>query len=401
MPRAAPAGDLAHRKGAGSADRLLRPAAGLEAEFTLFVDDEPARPEAVFGDPRGFIDLPLMHRTGRSFHLPTGAAVYFDTGVIELATPVMELDRGCFLWLARSLDESLRLVRAQLDAWERRTGHRVRLQGFSAHYNVSPGVDPDHGGAARFERLAWLLAHVLPAPVMLLATNRLSTGVGVRPRPPRLEVTADYSPDPMRIAATGAVIAGIVSTVASWRHIGVHALRRHHVPVVRGFTPTAHTSRKGWLARFDCYPRNPFACDPNDRIWETSIGRASLRTIALATWDAFADAIHRIADVVSFRLAHDIITGAARSWLDEDTRPDAYDDLGRDARRRSQYGRPGSSRYEQIVLNAIARRPLRLEDGVWIPERVSGWSRVLFRRTDGTRRMISLDELVAYLDRWN
>src|SRR5215211_7167329 len=88
-------------KGESPADRLLHPAAGLEAEFTLFVNDAPVKPEDVFGDPRGFLDVPLLHRTGRSFHLPTGAAVYFDTGVIELATPVMELERGCFARLAR------------------------------------------------------------------------------------------------------------------------------------------------------------------------------------------------------------------------------------------------------------------------------------------------------------
>src|ERR1041384_1248272 len=104
-------------------DPLLRPAAGLEAEFTLIVDDTPVRPEDVFGDPRGFLEVPLMHRTGRSFHLPTGAAVYFDTGVIELATPVMELERGCFSRLAQSLASSLALVREQLDRWEQRTGH--------------------------------------------------------------------------------------------------------------------------------------------------------------------------------------------------------------------------------------------------------------------------------------
>ena len=32
------------------------------------------------------------------------------------------------------------------------------------------------------ERLAWLLTHIIPFPVMLLAANRRSTGIGVRPR---------------------------------------------------------------------------------------------------------------------------------------------------------------------------------------------------------------------------
>ena len=71
------------------------PAIGLEAEFATIVDDLLARPEAVFHSPRNIVRGPLVHRTGRSYHLPTGGAVYFDTGVIELATPMIEIERGC------------------------------------------------------------------------------------------------------------------------------------------------------------------------------------------------------------------------------------------------------------------------------------------------------------------
>ena len=78
-------------------------AVGLEAEFALIVDGEPVRPEDVFGDPRGFIDAPLVHRRGTSYHLPTGGAIYFDTGVIEIATPIVELERGCMVRAGCSL----------------------------------------------------------------------------------------------------------------------------------------------------------------------------------------------------------------------------------------------------------------------------------------------------------
>ena len=393
-----------HGKRDSPVDHLLRPAAGLEAEFTLYVDDQPTTPERVFGDPRGFLDVPLMHRTGRSFHLPTGAAVYFDTGVIELATPVMELERGCFTRLARLLDDSLTLVRAQLDRWEQRTGRRARLQGFSAHYNVSP---PRAAAAPadthRFDRLAWLLAHVLPVPVMLVATNRLSTGVGVRPRPPRLEVTADFSPDPWRTSAAGAIIAAIVVEVSGWRDLDVAALERARIPVVEGFEPMAHTSRRGWLARFDCYPQNPFACGPGEPVWETTAGaRVSLRAIGTAVWQRFAPAIARMADPHSFRLARDIIHGRSRSWLDDAQRPTVYDDVGRAGRGPGEpdLARLGRSPYEQIVLRTITRTPLRLPDGTWTPESIRGWSRVVFRRADGARRVLSLDSLVPHLDRW-
>ena len=79
----------------------------------------------------------MMHRTGRSYHLPTGGAVYFDTGVIEIATPVIEIERGCAARAGRSLWESIHFLRDELDAWEEREQRTVHLSGFSTHYNVS------------------------------------------------------------------------------------------------------------------------------------------------------------------------------------------------------------------------------------------------------------------------
>lgn len=375
---------------------LLMPAGGLEAEFTLMVDDRPARPEDVFGDPRGFLRLPLMHRTGRSFHLPNGAAVYFDTGVIEIATPAMELERGCFLRLSRSLHDALHVVREQLDAWERRSGHRARLQGFSAHYNVSTGTAP----ARRANSDAWMLAHILPAPVMLLATNRLSTGVGVRPRRGRIEITADFSPDAMRIAATGAVIAGIVSGTRTWTG-GLHAVRARRIPMLAGFTPMRHTSRRGWLARFDCFPLNPFACHVDSAVWQTTHGRMTLRGLARRVTDAFDAEIRGIADPASYLLARRILTGRTSSWLDEEQRPAAYDDAGRRAVEERTLGRAGHSRYERVVRNAVSGRPLKLDADWWVPVRVRGWSRIVLRRErDGAEVTQSIDALVGYLEGW-
>ena len=126
-----------------SAPQPLRLAAmGLEAEWNLMVDDAPTRPEDLFGSPRDFIRGELMHRQGTSYHLPTGGAVYFDTGVIEVATPVIELERGCAARAGRSLWEALHFIRGELDAWDARNGHRTNLVGFSAHYNVSFEVPP-------------------------------------------------------------------------------------------------------------------------------------------------------------------------------------------------------------------------------------------------------------------
>src|SRR5262245_65735808 len=112
--------------------RLQLAAIGMEAEFGVVLDDDPVKPEEIFGDPRAFIRGSLMHRTGTSYHLPTGAAVYFDTGVIELATPVIEIERGCAARAGRNLWQSIRFVRAELDGWECRMLRAARMCGFGA-----------------------------------------------------------------------------------------------------------------------------------------------------------------------------------------------------------------------------------------------------------------------------
>ena len=131
--------------------RLARPALGWEAEFLLFLDEQPARPEEVFGDPRGFVRAPMQHRVGTSYHLPPGAAIYFDTGVVELATPVIELERGAPVRAGRALWEAIAFVRQELDGWEATRGRRARLVGFSTHFNTSFGQPLPY---ARLARLA-------------------------------------------------------------------------------------------------------------------------------------------------------------------------------------------------------------------------------------------------------
>ena len=110
---------------------------GFEAEFNVYVGDCKSRPEAVFGNPQGIVRERMIPRIGRSFHLPSGGAVYFDTGVIEVATPIIELEEGCCIRAGRSLWEQIGFLRRELDAWEQRNGTTVRLEGFSEHFNVS------------------------------------------------------------------------------------------------------------------------------------------------------------------------------------------------------------------------------------------------------------------------
>src|SRR5207302_2323203 len=78
-----------------AAHRAFAGAVGMEAEFTVHLDGKAVKPEDVFGSPTKIVRAPMMHRAGRSYHLPTGGAVYFDTGVIEIATPMIEIDKGC------------------------------------------------------------------------------------------------------------------------------------------------------------------------------------------------------------------------------------------------------------------------------------------------------------------
>jgi hypothetical protein len=185
--------------------------------------------------------------------------------------------------------------------------------------------------------------------------------------------------------------------------VNLSALHDRGIPIVSGFAPIAHTSRHGWLARHDCYPQNPFSCDPDHTVWDTSCGPMNLRAIARRVWRAFRFSIARVADPASYAAARAIILGSAPSWLDVPDRPAEYDDLGRGAsrRRRRPIDDGNGSRYEQVILNAIRRVPLELDDGSWLPESVMGWSRVMFRRLDGRRRVITLDRLVEHLDRWH
>jgi hypothetical protein len=282
-------------------DRVALAAIGLEAEFAIAVDGHPAKPEAVFGSPTQIVRAPMMHRTGRSYHLPTGGAVYFDTGVIEIATPVVEIRRGCAARAGRSLWESIAFLRSELDAWEEREGHTVQLSGFSAHYNVS--FDASANGDGRtVEMLAMLLTHILPMPVMLLAANRRSTGIGVRPRSNRIEVTADFTPDAALMIAAATVIVGIARDVMTWPSFALDELDLHGIPVVDDFVPEPHSSRNGWVARFSSFAENPFLADVNERLWTTRRGdRLSVRDIAARVVHAFWPSISRLGDARSLR----------------------------------------------------------------------------------------------------
>ena len=390
---------------APAGERLQLAAMGMEAEFSVTLDGRPVRPEEVFGSPREFVRGELMHRTGTSYHLPTGGAVYFDTGVIEVATPVIEIERGAAARAGRSLWESILYLREELDDWEARTGHDVRLAGFSTHYNVSFELPRDRQGRSRTVRkLALLLSYVLPVPVMLLATNRRSTGVGVRPRGDRIEVTADFTPSASLMIATGTLIVGIVREVMTWPTFELEMLERMGLPVIAGYHPIKHTTRKGWLARLDCYPRSPFLADVDEDRWRTTDGRdLSLRSIAGLIVKHFWHPIRRVSDPFTFRLIGSVMRGRAPSLLDLDDRPPEYEDVGRlctwdNLFPESELSR---SRYERVLIRAISGQKLRMHGRRYTPTGMRGWSAVVFRDDqDRSRHVFSIDYLLGHLQDW-
>ena len=384
-----------------ASDLAARPAMGLEAEFSVILDGRPVRPEDLFGSPTAIVRSPMMHRSGRSYHLPTGGAVYFDTGVIELATPVIELEPGCSARAGRSLWESIRYLRQELDAWEQRHRRVVHLSGFSAHYNVSyEGAQPHRS----VERLAWLLTHLVPMPVMLLAANRRSTGIGVRPRVKRVEFTADFTPDAALMIATSTLLIGVTRSVMAWPDHEVGAIAARGLPVLRRFRPEPHSSRRGWVARFSSFAENPFAADVDAPLWELTTGeRLSMRRIARRVATYFWPTIAQYGDQRSLRLIRSVLSGRTPSMLELEDRPASYERVGSLCTWADLFPVRAlpRSRYEQVFIRAIARRTLALNGDEYTPVGMRGWSHVIFQRDrDHSKHAFSLDFLLQHLGDW-
>jgi hypothetical protein len=338
----------------------------------------------------------MVPRTGKSFQLPAGGAIYFDTGVIEVATPIVEFEPGCCYRATRLLWEQIHYLRRELDHWAMRHECQCRLQGFSTHYNFSfPTARKSKLRNAT--KLAYLLAHILPVPVILLATNRQSSAVGVRPRGNRIEVTVDFTPDPALMLATCAFIAGAMETVLGWKDFHLRQLSPHGLPRIARFHLRKHSSRRGWRVTSDSLGQNPFKSDINESLWKLRDGRMlSLRAIAAETLRPFRHRIRQISDSSTPEHIAAVFAGDARSLLDFEQRPDAYDDVGHfiDWGRRRMRRWP-RSKYEKVIHRVIAREPMRIGQKRYQVDRMNGWYEVDFREV-GTkrRRTFNLDELV-------
>ncbi|MBA2585933.1 MAG: hypothetical protein H0U99_05555 [Chthoniobacterales bacterium] len=374
-----------------------RPVMGLEAEFQLIVDGVRQRPEEIFGSPTQLVRRKMIPRTGRSFQLPAGGAIYFDTGVIEVATPIVELEPGCCYRATRLLWEQIRYVRQELDRWSLRHKCDCRLQGFSAHYNFSFPTNRK-SRKRNSTTLGFLLAHILPVPVMLLATNRKSSAIGVRPRRTRLEVTTDFTPDAALMLATSAFVAGTVETMLQWSDYGLRQIAAHDLPRLMPFRLRKHSSRRGWRMLSRSVAQNPFTADINAPIWSLRDRRSlSLREIAAETVRPFEHEIRRLSDATTLEHIKAVFRGDARSLLDFNERPDAYEDAGRtiDWNRR-RVRRWSRSAYERVIHRVIERKAIQIGGKRYTVQRMQGWYEVVFRETKtGRRRVLNLDELVG------
>jgi hypothetical protein len=287
-------------------------------------------------------------------------------------------------------------LRRELDHWARRHKCHCTLQGFSTHYNFSfPSTQKS--ALRNATKLAYLLAHILPVPVILLATNRQSSAVGVRPRGNRIEVTVDFTPDPALMLATCVFIAAAMETVLRWEDFRVRQLGWHGLPRIARFRLRKHSSRRGWRVTADSLGRNPFTTDVNESLWKLRDSRRlSLRAIAAETLRPFRQRIRQISDSSTLEHIAAVFAGDARSLLDFEKRPDAYDDVGHGidwGRRRMR--RWPRSKYEKVIHRVIAREPMRIGQKRYLIDRMNGWYQVEFREV-GTkrRRTFNLDELV-------
>ncbi len=329
-----PLQDLKDDAGQGRLPRarttLQMPVIGMESEFNVWLDGVEIDPKPFWKHPSSFIDRPLLPREKSSLQLPTGGAVYFDRGVIEVVTPVIELAPDSTARMVRNLWEQIDFVRDQLTKWQKENGYTVRLKAYSSHYNISYETPRRHQTKARNEKaLALLLTYILPVPVMIVASNRRSTGVGVRPRGGRIEVTVDFTPDPGLMIAAATLITGIVREVMTWPTYDLSILERMPVPVVDGVVPGKHTTRRGWLTKDFHYQRSPYTSDINAPMWTDQFGRTmSLREMGRRVAWHFRKSIRRYSDPFSFRLLFAILSGRAPSLLDLVDRPSAYEDVG-------------------------------------------------------------------------
>jgi len=90
----------------------------------------------------------------------------------------------------------------------------------------------------------------------------------------------DFTPDPGLMAATVALIVGIVREVITWDSYRVEVLREHGLPALTGVKPGKHPTRNGWWCATSTSPRIRSRRTSTRRRGPRSGGAMSLRQIA-------------------------------------------------------------------------------------------------------------------------
>ncbi len=127
----------------------------------------------------------------------------------------------------------------------------------------------------------------------------------------------------------------------------------------------------------------------------------SLREFSGEILAFFARSIRRYSDRATFTHLREVLEGTARSFLDFDDRPAAYDDAGRKIDWGRRRARPlPRSVYEKVIQRIIHHDPLRIGSARYVVERMPGWYEFVFRdlRTGGWRTF-NLDELAWRVER--
>jgi hypothetical protein len=375
-----------------------RPVCGVEVELQLIADSKIIAPEVLFGSPDAFIPPGPVRWYGKPVPLPHGGIVYFDRGVIEVVTPPIELTKTAAPSAVDCIWDEIKFVRNHLDAWETRNRRKIRLRGYSAHYNISFNT-ARRSKLRTLDQLSYLLCHILPFPLILLATNNSSSGVGVRPRRNRIEVTIDFTPEPALMLAAAALIIGITNSVIQWDEYTVSELRRRNLPTLKSFTPKPHTSRNGWLAHATSFSSNPFHIANSNVLWETERhGRLNIRQFAHSIIASFLNSIKAFADTRTLELILAGVQGRRKCLRESESLPASYQNVqGASKCRLKQWS---ANHYAGILARCHAGTPLVLDGRILAPKRMLGWFLAEFQDARMKKYRVTFDAILESGGQW-
>jgi hypothetical protein len=235
---------------------------GVEHEFGVFEGED----QIDFRDRIHDLDIAglALHPTNPHMYFTNrGVAIIADGVVAEIATPPVELARGCGTSVA-SWAEAARIELMAL------VGDSTRLLGGSTHISIT--TDPAHN-----DRIAALYARTFAAGLMLLMDQPHSPGLLVRPRPGRLELCGEFV---VGASLTDAAVFALGS-VACLEDYAVTG--RASIPAFLDVVLQNGRRRYGWYV-----DRNAFGTDLYSGVRRARLHRADGRVVAAQDYLAVA-----------------------------------------------------------------------------------------------------------------